>query len=122
MFRVHGKGIGFARASIMGLWFSSCVREILIPINFLLKKILETVENSNKMCRIFAFYYFALLRLGEKNAHDQKKKSHVKKTHFRGVGTRSSLRPFKPELVSDSVKIAQFFVAVAWMSVVKYSF
>lgn len=66
MFRVHGKGIGFARASIMGLWFSSCVREILIPINFLLKKILETVENSNKMCRIFAFYYFALLRLGAK--------------------------------------------------------
>lgn len=51
-----------------------------------------------------------------------KKKSHVKKTHFRGIGTRSSLRPFKPEPVSDSVKIAQFFVAVAWMSVVKYSF
>lgn len=121
MFRVHGKGIGFARASIMGLWFSSCVREILIPINFLLKKMLETVENSNKMCRIFAFYYFALLRLGAKMLMI-KKKSHVKKTHFRGIGTRSSLRPFKPEPFSDSVKIAQFFVAVAWMSVVKYSF
>lgn len=72
MFRVHGKGIGFARASIMGLWFS-CVREILIPINFLLKKILETVENSNKMCRIFAFYYFALLRLGAKMLMIKKK-------------------------------------------------
>lgn len=73
MFRVHGKGIGFARASIMGLWFSSCVREILIPINFLLKKILETVENSNKMCRIFAFYYFSLLRLGAKMLMIKKK-------------------------------------------------
>lgn len=77
----------------------------------------ETIENSNKMCRIFAFYYYGLFRLGKKMLMI-KKKSHVKKTHFRGVGTRSSLRPFQPKPVSDSVKIAQFFVEVAWMSVV----
>lgn len=33
-----------------------------------------------------------------------KKKSHVKKTHFGEVGTRSSLMPFQLKTFSDSMK------------------
>lgn len=102
----------------MGLWFSSCIREIFIYNRSLVEKNLETNENSNKKCRIFGFYYYALFRLGEKMLMI-KTKSHMKTTtHFREVGTRSSLRPFQPKTFSDSVKTALFLVVVAWISAV----